>query len=96
MRQPDPLAKLHALAEWTRRDPGWAASHAFDYVQHGLSAVRAIRQYEDIRPCNDPRCDVTYFTDRYDSRSNVRNFVRMEARLAFRAALRAVGISGSL
>jgi len=86
MRQPNGLTKLHALAEWTRRDPGWAASHAFDYVQHGLAAVRAIR--------DNATASLVYSVDSH--RESEVSYVVRESRLAFRAALRAVGINGSL
>ena len=82
MTRSESLAKLHALAEWTRRDPSWAASHAFPYVRHGLAAVRAIRESVDSW--------TPLVVEGWKH-----NAIR-ESRLAFRAALRAVGISGSL
>jgi len=41
MNRSESLAKLHALADFARRDPAWYASHAFPYVSHGAFEDRA-------------------------------------------------------
>lgn len=108
MTRTESLAVLSTWAAAERRDPNLPVDPLHpkdgdDAVSHGLAAVRAIRQhdtycfsvvYEDQDGiCRHPCCDGPYpdcgkIIDGTD--------IISEARLAFRAALRAVGIRGAL
>jgi hypothetical protein len=82
MTKADPLIKLHALAEWTRHDPAWAASHGqFPYISHGIAAVRAMRAMT-------PSTTYEIFCRNSDNADRA----YAEAKLAFRSALSAVGL----
>jgi len=91
MNRSESLVLLHYWAEDVRSSAphpyGYATSPADEVRRHGLAAVRAIRRVQDVdfNACTQP--DYCY--------AHSPDAIR-ESRLAFRAALRAVGINGPL
>ena len=95
MTKAEGLHALRAYAEWRRRNP--AASPRYDReppaylesIRHGLNAVRAIRDAARHAASAEARpgslASVMY-----------RQIAKDQSRLAFRAALDAVGIQGAL
>jgi hypothetical protein len=81
MEQPNGLAKLHALAERIRSDPGWARMHAFPCLHWGRKAASAARSIATARGPEDDWIVADVSADA----------VRL-ARHAFRCALNACGL----